>query len=167
MGWNSETPHQSVDERKAYGKSLRESTPRSSHAVWSPTPSRPDPVALIESQNEGRLQWLVPVRRGRMVESAFTFYRGAGSFKAEPRQIGVSLNRHKKWRRSRHPPLAVKTRQSLCVCNPVNKHLICRRQNAHVRIGDGFKGVEAVRPYEELSGGLFDRDSDIRDHNQM
>ncbi|MEA2011162.1 MAG: DUF2252 domain-containing protein, partial [Actinomycetota bacterium] len=52
-------------------------TPRSSHAEWSPSPGRPDPVDLIESQNDGRLQWLIPVRRGRMVESAFTFYRGA------------------------------------------------------------------------------------------
>lgn len=75
--WDDGTPHQSVDERRAYGKSLRGSTPRSSHAAWSPAPSRPDPVDLIESQNEGRLQRLVPVRRGRMVESAFTFYRGA------------------------------------------------------------------------------------------
>ncbi len=70
-------PHQSVEERKAYGKSLREATPRSSHAAWSPKRDRPDPVGLIESQNDGRLQWLVPVRRGRMIESAFTFYRGA------------------------------------------------------------------------------------------
>ncbi len=77
MGWNDETPYRSVNERKADGKSLRESTPRSSHADWAPSPDRPDPVALIESQNDGRLQWLVPVRRGRMVESAFTFYRGA------------------------------------------------------------------------------------------
>jgi len=77
MGWDIETPRHSVDERKAYGKSLRESTPRWSHADWSPSPERPDPVSLIESQNDGRLQWLVPVRRGRMIESAFTFYRGA------------------------------------------------------------------------------------------
>ncbi|MEA2022836.1 MAG: DUF2252 domain-containing protein [Actinomycetota bacterium] len=77
MGWDIEAPRQSVDERKAYGKSLRESTPRSSHAEWSPTSDRPDSIALIEGQNDGRLQRLVPVRRGRMVESAFTFYRGA------------------------------------------------------------------------------------------
>ena len=77
MQWDNTTPHQTVSERKAHGKFLRESTPRSSHADWSPSPDRPDPVGLVESQNAGRLQWLVPVRRGRMVESAFTFYRGA------------------------------------------------------------------------------------------
>jgi len=77
MGWDVEAPRRSVEKRKAYGKSLRESTPRSSHADWSPSPDRPDPVDLIESQNDGRLDWLVPVRRGRMIESAFTFYRGA------------------------------------------------------------------------------------------
>ncbi len=77
MGREEGSPHRSVNDRKAYGKSLREATPRSSHAEWSPTKDRPDPVGLIESQNDGRLQWLIPVRRGRMVESAFTFYRGA------------------------------------------------------------------------------------------
>jgi len=77
MGWEVEAPRRSVEKRKAYGKSLRELTPRSSHADWSPSPDRPDPVDLIESQNDGRLDWLVPVRRGRMIESAFTFYRGA------------------------------------------------------------------------------------------
>ena len=77
MSWNGGSAHQSVEERKAYGKSLREATPRSSHGAWAPAQDRPDPVDLIESQNDGRLQWLIPVRRGRMVESAFTFYRGA------------------------------------------------------------------------------------------
>ena len=77
VGWKNEASHRSVEGRKAYGKSLRDATPRSSHGAWSPTPDRPDPVDLIEGQNDGRLKWLVPVRRGRMVESAFTFYRGA------------------------------------------------------------------------------------------
>jgi uncharacterized protein (DUF2252 family) len=34
-------------------------------------------VALIAEQDAGRIQDLVPIRHGRMLESAFTFYRGA------------------------------------------------------------------------------------------
>ena len=66
-----------VDERREHGKELRERAPRETHADWSPGPSRPDPIALIESQNEARIDWLVPVRRARMSASPFAFYRGA------------------------------------------------------------------------------------------
>lgn len=66
-----------VDERVADGKALRKSTPRSSLGEWKPGANRPDPVALIEGQNRNRVQELVPVRRGRMSVSAFTFFRGA------------------------------------------------------------------------------------------
>jgi uncharacterized protein (DUF2252 family) len=62
---------------RAAGKDLRRGAPRSSHADWSPGADRVDPVDLIISQNEGRLQSLVPVRHWRMSESPFTFYRGA------------------------------------------------------------------------------------------
>jgi len=63
--------------RGEYGRSLRDETPLEDHAEWSPGPERPDPVALIEEQNEDRISWLVPVRRARMSVTAFTFYRGA------------------------------------------------------------------------------------------
>jgi uncharacterized protein (DUF2252 family) len=59
------------------GKSLRERVPRTSHAGWSAGSARPDPIALIEGQNDDRLDWLVPVRRRRMMDSPFAFYRGA------------------------------------------------------------------------------------------
>ncbi|MBV8527385.1 MAG: DUF2252 domain-containing protein [Candidatus Dormibacteraeota bacterium] len=36
-----------------------------------------DPIALLEHSNAGRLPDLVPVRHGRMLQSPFTFYRGA------------------------------------------------------------------------------------------
>jgi uncharacterized protein (DUF2252 family) len=39
-------------------------------------------VDLIESQNEDRVGWLVPIRRSRMVETPFTFYRGAAKIMA-------------------------------------------------------------------------------------
>jgi uncharacterized protein (DUF2252 family) len=70
-------PHPSVDERKARGKSARKQVKLSGHSGWAPNAGRPDPVALLEEQNATREPDLVPVRHGRMMVSAFTFYRGA------------------------------------------------------------------------------------------
>ena len=70
-------PHLSVEERVARGKAARREVPRSSHAGFTPGASRPDPVALLESQAASRVPELVPIRYGRMLVSPFTFYRGA------------------------------------------------------------------------------------------
>lgn len=67
----------SRDELRAFGKSLRDQTPRSSHSTFTPGTDRPDPVALIEESNRGRIQQLVPLRHGRMLQSPFAFFRGA------------------------------------------------------------------------------------------
>ncbi|MBT8129516.1 MAG: DUF2252 domain-containing protein [Gammaproteobacteria bacterium] len=74
--------HQTIEQRTEHGKSLRQQTPHSSHGAWSPSPERPDPIGLIEEQNEGRLDWLVPVRRWRMSASPFTFFRGSARIMA-------------------------------------------------------------------------------------
>ena len=75
--------HWTPDQRVELGRSARQEVPRSSHAEWSPAPDRPDPVELLEEQNEDRLPWLVPVRRGRMSASPFAFYRGAARLMAQ------------------------------------------------------------------------------------
>lgn len=64
-------------ERYAAGKALREKCPRQAHAGWKTPANRPDAVELILSAEKGRLPDLLPLRHGRMVRSAFTFYRGA------------------------------------------------------------------------------------------
>jgi uncharacterized protein (DUF2252 family) len=69
-------------ERKARGKSYRKDVPRRSQGEWSPSDDRADPVTLITEQDDGRLQWLVPIRHYRMAESAFAFYRGAAKIMA-------------------------------------------------------------------------------------
>lgn len=71
------TDHPSLSERAALGKAVRSTAPRAAHAEWAPSSSRPDPVALLESQAESRVQDLVPIRYGRMLVSPFTFFRGA------------------------------------------------------------------------------------------
>ena len=50
--------------------------PLESHAEFRPDGSR-DPVGLLLGQAVSRVPELVPVRHGRMLVSAFTFYRGA------------------------------------------------------------------------------------------
>ncbi len=64
-------------ERAARGKEARAAVPRDSHAVFDAPPGRPDPVGLLEEQAKSRVPELVPVRRGRMMVSPFTYYRGA------------------------------------------------------------------------------------------
>jgi uncharacterized protein (DUF2252 family) len=64
-------------EHYAAGKALRDACPRTSHAAWKPPAGRKDPVQLVLEAEKGRIPELLPLRHGRMVRSAFTFYRGA------------------------------------------------------------------------------------------
>lgn len=71
------TPGQlSRADRVALGKDARRVIPRESHAEFQPGVAR-DPVGLLLEQSKSRLPELVPIRHGRMLVSAFTFYRGA------------------------------------------------------------------------------------------
>ena len=63
-------------DRVARGKDARAVAPLESHADFRPGRSR-DPVGLLLGQAATRVPELVPVRHGRMLVSAFTFYRGA------------------------------------------------------------------------------------------
>ena len=63
-------------DRVAQGKDARTVAPLDSHAEFRPGRSR-DPVGLLLGQAQSRVPELVPVRHGRMLVSAFTFYRGA------------------------------------------------------------------------------------------
>ena len=76
-------PRPSVEERAAAGKALRQQVPRSAHAEYAPRSDRPDPVAILEKQNEARVQKLVPVRYSRMLASPFTFLRGSAAVMAD------------------------------------------------------------------------------------
>ena len=67
----------SPDDLRQMGKIRRESCPREAHAAWQPTDQRPDPLKLLIESNEGRVPELIPIRYGRMLQSPFTFFRGA------------------------------------------------------------------------------------------
>jgi uncharacterized protein (DUF2252 family) len=64
-------------ESVAMGKALRDKCPRTAHAVWQPPPDRPDPLELLAQSSKGRIPQLIPIRYGRMLQTPFTFYRGA------------------------------------------------------------------------------------------
>ena len=66
-----------IEERTGFGKSLRKVVPRSSHGHWAPAPGRPNPISLLQEQDKGRLQHLLPNKHGRMLASPFAFYRGS------------------------------------------------------------------------------------------
>jgi uncharacterized protein (DUF2252 family) len=70
------------EERAAAGKAARSQVPRSAHAAWDPPPDRRSPVDVITEQDAARVPELVPIRHGRMLASAFTFYRGAAAIMA-------------------------------------------------------------------------------------
>jgi uncharacterized protein (DUF2252 family) len=71
------------EERYAIGRRLRHDVPRSSLGAWKLPPGRPDVAAKAIESNEGRLEWLVPVRIGRMIASPYAFLRGAAALHAE------------------------------------------------------------------------------------
>jgi len=61
----------------AIGKELRSKCPRKSHADWTRPHGRPSAVQLVKQSDHGRIPELVPIRHGRMLQSPFSFYRGA------------------------------------------------------------------------------------------
>jgi uncharacterized protein (DUF2252 family) len=76
----ADTP--AASERRAQGKSLRETVSRDSHAGWKAPKDRRDPIDLLVESNEGRMAELIPIRFGRMMQSPFTFYRGSAAVMA-------------------------------------------------------------------------------------
>ncbi|GAA1284786.1 hypothetical protein GCM10009646_85680 [Streptomyces aureus] len=73
--------HLTPEERAVLGKEARRRSPRSSHAVYRPSPDRLDPLAILEDQSAPRVPELVPIRYGRMMESPFRFHRGAAAIR--------------------------------------------------------------------------------------
>ncbi len=71
------------EQRHQAGKSLRQKCPRLSHGkVILGQGDKRDVVELIDAQNKDRLQNLVPIRHGRMLQSAFAYFRGTAAVQA-------------------------------------------------------------------------------------
>jgi len=71
-----------VQERRARGRSIRETVPRSLHAGWLEPASRPDPVAWLRAEETDRVPHLLGLRYSRMAASAWGFLRGSASLMA-------------------------------------------------------------------------------------
>src|SRR5262245_3749999 len=67
-------------ERRGTGKAMRDKCARGAHGTWKPQPKRRDPIELLIQSSAGRMQQLVPIRYGRMMQSPFAFYRVAGGY---------------------------------------------------------------------------------------
>jgi len=79
-------------ESRAAGRALRDRAPRRTQGALL-LPER-DPVAIIEEQNRDRIQDLVPLRVGRMLESPFAFYRGTAATMAHDLRDGPRSGVH-------------------------------------------------------------------------
>ena len=64
------------------GRAERDRVPLESLAALDTGPDRPDPVSLLQAQDQDRVQRLVPIRHGRMRATPFTFYRGGAAIMA-------------------------------------------------------------------------------------
>jgi uncharacterized protein (DUF2252 family) len=74
--------HATVQERAAQGKALRNVVPRANHSAWNPPKDRQDPISVLQAQATSRVPELVAIRNGRMLASAFTFYRATAAIMA-------------------------------------------------------------------------------------
>jgi uncharacterized protein (DUF2252 family) len=87
---------ESVEERLAAGKALRELFPRNEQGNYQPAPDRADPLSILIAQGETRLPELVPIRYARMLTSPFAFLRGAAAIMAAdlaagPKPTGITV----------------------------------------------------------------------------
>lgn len=82
------TRHLSVAERVALGRAARKQRPRQSIGEYQPATGRQDPVALLAAQEADRVPQLLPIRHQRMVQTPFTFLRGAAAVMAA--DLGVA-----------------------------------------------------------------------------
>jgi uncharacterized protein (DUF2252 family) len=79
----AEATIRTAEERRQAGKSLRDKCSRASHGkIVFGQGNKRDIVALIEASNEGRLENLIPIRHGRMLQSEFAFFRGTAALQA-------------------------------------------------------------------------------------
>ncbi|MDX2091155.1 MAG: DUF2252 domain-containing protein [Kofleriaceae bacterium] len=64
------------------GKRMRARVPRSSQGEWKVPKARKEPLEILRASDAGRLAELIPIRYGRMLQSPFTFFRGAANVMA-------------------------------------------------------------------------------------
>jgi uncharacterized protein (DUF2252 family) len=71
-----------IEERRLAGQNLRKLVPRGQHAAWQPPAERVDPLQILIETSRHRISSLLPIRYGRMQQSAFAFLRGSAAVMA-------------------------------------------------------------------------------------
>ena len=69
-------------ERRQAGQALRKIVPRGSHAHWTPSATRRDPIDILLEAGRHRIASLLPIRYDRMRASPFAFFRGGAAIMA-------------------------------------------------------------------------------------
>lgn len=64
------------------GTAIRKMVPRSSHEEFTLSENREDPIEILIKTSIGRIESLLPIRYRRMMESPFSFFRGAAAIMA-------------------------------------------------------------------------------------
>ncbi|MFD5828104.1 DUF2252 domain-containing protein [Lentzea sp. NPDC060358] len=82
------------DEVYARGRELRSSVDFKAHRAMSLAGSRPSVLEFMRASNEGRLEHLIPLRVGRMLENPFAFFRGSAGLQAGDLAAGCSTGLH-------------------------------------------------------------------------
>ena len=77
LGMRDSRNNMTYKEILSVGRALRNVCPRKKQADWKAPTNRQTPIDMVLASDKGRLQELLPLRHGRMVRSAFTFYRGS------------------------------------------------------------------------------------------
>ena len=72
----------SIEVRMRRGKAFREKVSRASQSDWAAPADRPDVIETLQRSDRGRVPELLPIRYGRMRQSAFAFFRGSAAVMA-------------------------------------------------------------------------------------
>lgn len=75
-------PNPTPQEHRDRGRQARIAVPRAAHSGFKPQAGRRDPISVLVEQATTRDPQLIPIRYGRMVESPFSFFRGAAAIMA-------------------------------------------------------------------------------------
>jgi len=88
-------PAKNLPRAKRYeaGRALRNSVARESHAECPPASGR-DPVAILAETDGARIPELLPIRYERMLQSPFTFLRGAAAVMAHDLSAAPQVGAH-------------------------------------------------------------------------
>ena len=87
--WSIESRREPKAARAAAGRQRRESVPLDDHAELVVPDDRAGALAILQAQDENRVQDLVPIRYGRMLATPFTFLRGSAAVMAADLAAGT------------------------------------------------------------------------------